>query len=187
MPRMRTSWLLVFLVCCGADTKEPVSPVSTVTTASAGVPTASAPSASASTPPVAAAPDVATDAKMKEEATQRLVMIARDVVAAWEREQVLPNGKSGQQLCPSAKATPAAVDRTKRVATKDDDWMKEPGWNCLRFLPSEAHWFQYEMVKVDDNTVKVFARRHDLELELDVTRKPKQDWKIATAPIERPR
>lgn len=179
---MRTSWLLVFLVCCGGDTKEPLSPASTATAASASVPTASA-----STPAVAAAPDVATDAKMKEEATQRLVMIARDVVAAWEGEKLLPDGKYGHQLCPSAKPTPAAVDRTKRVATQDDDWMKEPGWSCLKFLPSEAHWFQYEVVKVDDNTVKVFARRHNLEIELDVTRKPKQEWKIATSPIERPR
>ena len=60
-------------------------------------------------------------------------------------------------LCPSAKPVPTELDRGKAVEVPDEVWMKDPGWNCLRFLPSEPHWFQYEARRVDE---KSRAQRH---------------------------
>ena len=182
---MRAIPFLLLLACCGGSSTPPSTAPTSPTVGA--VPTTSAPVPAASTA-AASSPDVATDAKMRDDARQRLIMIARDVVAAWEREHLSPDGKTAhQELCPATKPTPATLDRGKAVSTKDDDWMKDAGWSCLRFLPSEPLWFQFEVVKADDHTVQVFARRHDLELELDVTRKSGGEWKIAPEPVEHKR
>lgn len=168
------SLLAVPVVCvlfaCGAEPKAPTSapPGATAPT------TANAPSTAPGAAPVA------TNDKMRAQALERIAMIARNVVSSWEREALDSDGKGPHHaLCPSAKPVPTELDRGKAVEVPDEVWMKDPGWNCLRFLPSEPHWFQYEARRVDDAHVQVVARRHDVELEINVLRaSPKGDWTI---------
>lgn len=165
------------LVACGSDPKPPpVTAESPKTQAPAPVESAHGAPPSAAAQPAA----IATNDKMRAQALERVAMIARDVVAGWEREQLDADGRgTHHDVCPSARPLPAAIDRTRAVTVPDDAWMKDPGWNCLRFLPSEAHWFQYEVQREDDAHVKVLARRHDLELELVVSRaSAKAEWTI---------
>lgn len=126
---------------------------------------------------------------MRAAARTRVKMIAQDFVAGWEREQMAPNGKTTMHVvCPSARPLPAVLDRTKAVSLGDDPWMKDPGWNCLRFLPSEAHWFQYELRVTDELHAKAFARRHDVEIVVEITRADAKatEWTIGQPSEKKP-
>lgn len=95
------------------------------------------------------------------EAKNALRFIAKDMVAAYEREQLGPGGKSVvHKLCPSAKPVPDALAKlSPQYASAEGDWMKDAGWSCLKFEMSAPQRFQYE-VKVDGGKSFVaYARR----------------------------
>ncbi len=184
--RLAPLFVLVFVACGSPSTPPTTTPTGATTASASAAPSASAATSAAPTATAEpAAPPVATDDKMKALALQRVDMLAKGFVAAWEREQIDANGKSlGQKVCPAPQPQPAKLDPAKAVTVGDDAWSKDPGWSCLRFLPSEAHWFQYEIKVTGDTAATIVARRHDLEIDVQLTRAPKGDWKVAK-PVEK--
>jgi hypothetical protein len=87
------------------------------------------------------------------EAKNTIGAIARDAVAAYERERFdpkAPNGPTPHKLCGAAAPVPAEVPRAKKYAPSDEDGRDfnqgddEHGWRCLKFAMMQPMYYQYE-------------------------------------------
>ena len=124
--------------------------------------------------------DTATVKMRDAEGKNALGQIAKDMITAYEREQMSTPGSKGvvRKLCPSAKPVPTKLGESGvKYQSTPADWSKDPGWSCLKFSFDQPQLFQYEVKTVPGKGFVAYARRKDGKdvLELSIHGDIKKD------------
>lgn len=127
------------------------------------------------------------------EALNNVGQIAKDIVMAWEAEEITPSGtikNRNKKKLTSFPAVPATVPRGVKVQTKADDWK---AWAPIKFEIDQPQYYQYEVRAAKDGESATVIARGDLngdgktslyELAIKVDRAHGNVLVVAPKPVE---